>query len=68
MPIIRYPCVEEIRTLRDEKGIGISQAHRILKEEAISDAIQRLPELGTDPNVVEVLNAIMGLIKHDRFR
>lgn len=68
MPIIRYPSVEEVRSLRDEKGIGISQAKRYLKEEAISDAIQRLPELGTDPNVVEVLNAIMGLIKHDRIR
>lgn len=68
MSIIQYPCVEQVRALGDQKGIGISQAHRILKEDAISDAIQRLPELGTDPNVVEVLNAIMGLIKHDRFR
>jgi hypothetical protein len=68
MSIIRYPSVQEVRTLRDEKGVGISQAKRYLEEEAISDAIRRLPELGTDPHVIEVLSAIMGLIKHDRYR
>ena len=68
MPIIRYPSVEEVRALREEKGISLFAAKRYVKEEAISDAIQRLPALGTDPNVVEVLNAIMGLIKHDRIR
>ena len=67
MSIIRYPSVEEVRTLREEKCISLSAAKRYLEEEAISDAIRRLPELGTDPYVVEVLSAIMGLIKHDRY-
>jgi hypothetical protein len=67
MPIIRYPSAEQVRALREEKCISLFAAHRILKEDAISNAIERLPELGTDPYVVEVLQAMMALIKHDRY-
>lgn len=67
MGIIRYPSAQQIRTFRDTNGVGISQAKRYLEEEAISDAIQTLPELGVDPHVIEVLSAMMRLIKHGRY-
>jgi hypothetical protein len=66
MGIVRQPSVEAVRALREEKGISLFAAKRYLKEEAISNAIERLPKLGTDPYVVEVLQAMMGLIRHDR--
>ncbi len=66
MGIVRQPSVEAVRALREEKGISLFAAKRYLKEEAISNAIERLPKLGTDPHVVEVLQAMMGLIRHDR--
>ena len=62
MSIVKRPSNEAARNLRNKRGCGIREAHYILLENAVSDAIAELKDTGTDPRLIEVLDTMMELI------
>lgn len=66
MPIMRSITTEQVQELRNRKNISLLEAKRQLTEQNILDAIERYHKISKDGYLVEILEAMMQLIKHGR--
>ena len=57
--LIKRPTKDALLALRDERGIGLQEAYRCLRREAIDEAIAQAT---TIDDMREVLDAILELI------
>ena len=64
MSIVNEIDPKEVRKLRDETGMGLAEAVRIKKIEAIEEAIFRNRKYSNQKDIFDILKAMMELIKH----
>lgn len=62
MAFVKLPTSEQVRAFRDKSHYSLSACRRIMTENAVSDAIACLKDKGADPDLIEVLDAMMDLI------